>query len=243
MRRPEKLQNGNLRGPEEVVGDTDNLFRVDNPKAVQRTTKQLAAAAGKRFLPATFIDEIRKYRTYSRMERPLYLKLRILDALGLGFRQLPPLQRCRSVVFVCFGNIIRSPMCEALMVRELTRVGRAQFSVASAGLNATHGRAAHPWAIAAARELGISLEQHRARLLTDQIVNEADIIFAMDLQNYVQLATRWPTSQKKIFMLGVYTEAENKIPEIADPFYLGPEQTRVCYQILNSCIQKLVSSL
>jgi protein-tyrosine-phosphatase len=205
--------------------------------------KRTAIAAGKRFLPKAFIDEIQKCRSYPSSERPLYLKLRLLNALGVGIQRPLRLQGCRSILFVCFGNIMRSPMCEALMLRETVKLGRVQISVKSAGLNATEGRAAHPWAVAAARELEISLEQHRARLLTDQMVNQADLIFAMDFQNYAQLVTHWPNIRKKVFMLSVFAEHEHKTLEIADPFHMGLEETRSCYRILNSCIQNLANNL
>jgi len=134
-------------------------------------------------------------------------------------------------------------MCEALMLAKVATLRGMQISVNSAGLNATEGRAAHPWAVTAAQEFGISLEHHRARQLTDQMVNEADLIFAMDFQNYIQLLSRWPTIRKKVLMLGNYAQGKQKILEIADPFYVGLEQTHACYRILDSCIQKLAHSL
>jgi protein-tyrosine-phosphatase len=200
--------------------------------------------AAKKLLPDALVREIRQFRAYEKRERPIYLKLRISNGLGLT---KPKLQRApktaRKVLFVCFGNIMRSPMCEALMNRELLGLDNAQFTVTSAGLNATPGRLAHPWAIAAAREFSVSLERHHARLLTRQMVNEADAIFAMDYQNQVQLLSRWADARNKIVMLAAYSGQEYPSVEIADPYYQDQEQTRRCYQILDTCIRNLVCSL
>jgi len=220
----------------------DTLLTVGDKESLRQRIKSQAVATAKRVLPQSVIDEIQRYRTCSGSERHLYLKLRILNTLGLGIRKPRVPQVCHSILFVCFGNIIRSPMCEALLTRELENLQLNAFAVSSAGLNAVPGRAAHPWAVTAARELGISLEQHRARALTDQMVNQAEVIFAMDLQNYVQLVSRWPKIGKKVFMLGACAQGSHTASEIADPFYMSLEQTRACYRILNSCIQNFARS-
>lgn len=138
---------------------------------------------------------------------------------------------------------MRSPMCEALMQRELTRLNDPHFAVTSAGLNATAGRPPHAWAIEAAREFDVSFENHRARPLTRAMVDWADAIFAMDYQNQVQLLCRWPGAAKKLFMLSAYAGSGYHPVEISDPYYLGPEQTRICFEILNTCVRNLARSL
>jgi protein-tyrosine-phosphatase len=143
-------------------------------------------------------------------------------------------------LFVCFGNIIRSPMCEALMNRECATVIDAPI-INSAGLNAISGKPAHPWAVAAAKEFGIFLEPHRARLLTRAMVDEAGLIFTMDYQNQVQMLSRYPAAKNKTFLLSTY--AENKCSEIADPYYSDQEGTRRCFLTLTTCIHNLARSL
>jgi protein-tyrosine-phosphatase len=199
---------------------------------------------GQKLLPKVVLQEVQRYRTCAGGERSLYLKTRVLNGMGLmdPKRSRPP-RTSRSFVFVCFGNIMRSPMCEALMNRALAAIPGKQVTVASAGLNAAPGRAAHSWAVAAASELGISLENHRAKLLTGEMVNQADVIFAMDYQNQVQLLSRFSHAKDKIFMLGAYAGEDSQSLEIRDPYYAGQAGTRDCYKILNTCIQNLVSSI
>jgi protein-tyrosine phosphatase len=133
-------------------------------------------------------------------------------------------------------------MCEALMERALADTPNV-IVVTSAGLNATPGRPAHPWAVDAARELGISLEHHRARLLTADMLERTDVVFVMDCQNKVQLLTRNPTMSEKVIMLGSYAGRSYGSMEIVDPYYEGEEGTRRCYGILQTCIRNLVIEL
>lgn len=134
---------------------------------------------------------------------------------------------------------MRSPMCEALFNREITGIQTQRFTVVSAGLNAVPGRAAHSWAISAAKEFGISLDSHRAQLLTPEMVARADAIFVMDFENLAQLLSRWPGAKSKVFLLGGYAHGEDRSVEIYDPYYLGLEGTERSYRTLSVCIQKL----
>ena len=136
---------------------------------------------------------------------------------------------------------MRSPMCEALMSRALQSGTHRPIKVMSAGLNATDGREAHPWAISAARELGVSLEEHRARSVRPEMIGEADLILTMDTQNYAQLISRFPAARAKTLMLGSFDTPRRL--EIADPFFEGPQATSHCYRVLGACIDSLLRHL
>jgi protein-tyrosine phosphatase len=135
---------------------------------------------------------------------------------------------------------MRSPMCEALMNRECATVMGAPI-ISSAGLNAIPGRPAHPWAIEAAKEFDILLEPHRARLLTQTMVDDASLIFTMDYQNHVQMFSRYPQAKHKTFLLSAY--AENADSEITDPYYSDQERTHRCFETLATCIHNLARCL
>jgi protein-tyrosine phosphatase len=133
-------------------------------------------------------------------------------------------------------------MCEALMKRAVGAELR-HFSIRSAGMHAVPGNTAHAWALAAARDFGLSLDDHRAQLLTAEMVKEADAIFAMDYQNQVELIAAYPDARQKVFMLGAYVAGGHRHLEIADPYYATPEQTRNCYQVLQRCISELAAEV
>jgi protein-tyrosine phosphatase len=145
---------------------------------------------------------------------------------------------------VCFGNIMRSAMAEFLRRQALMGAGvQEQVRIVSAGLHASPGREAHPWAQQASAELGISLVEHRAKLLTPEMVEQADCILAMDFQNKTELLTLYPASQSKIFMLSAYGEQPWQYREIVDPYLGDLESTRSCSRQLRICIGNLKTSL
>lgn len=85
------------------------------------------------------------------------------------------------VLVVCYGNICRSPVAEALLRKAVGEAGLASgVSVASAGVRALegHGAAAAMRALAAAH--GVSLDAHVARQLTRAMAHAADAIIALD---------------------------------------------------------------
>jgi protein-tyrosine phosphatase len=205
-------------------------------------------AASKNFLRKFAPDFLLKQRDIVLRLGPgagrTYATLRLLDAVGMraSNRRLVPASS-RSFLFVCFGNIMRSPMAEALMKQSLTEVGlEHQIKADSAGLHAVAGRLAHPLALEASADMGISLIRHRARPLTGEIVGQAECIFAMDFQNKAELLTLYPESQNKIYMLSAYAEGQWQYREIPDPYFGDLDTTRHCYRQLQICIRNLVVS-
>jgi protein-tyrosine phosphatase len=201
----------------------------------------------KRLVPRDWVREVRRFRQFNRSERAIYLKLRLANSLRSRDSLLVP-RSARTIVFVCFGNIMRSPMSEHLFRRALAQLDPAaniypELQITSAGLNAIEGRAAHPWAISAAREFGISLENHGATCLTQAMVDRADAILAMDYQNMVQLLSRYPAAKQKFFLLGAYLEHPPRPIEIRDPFFGNEQQTVDCYRLLQTCTKNLAVDL
>jgi protein-tyrosine-phosphatase len=173
-----------------------------------------------------------------------YLKLRILHVTGFGSSNLRKAPHdARSIVFVCFGNIMRSPMAERMFKRSVAERRIEGIDVKSAGIHATPGSEAHPRARVAARELGLPLDDHRSQLLTASMVEQADAIFAMDFQNKAELLALFPQAEDKVFMLGAYADAARQQCEIADPYFGDQDEARRCYLFLQTCIDNLAETL
>ena len=208
--------------------------------------------------PKTFKDVVRKFiprfllqqRGIIRRLGPgagrIYAGLRLKDVLGMRSENEPTVPTAaRSFVFVCFGNIMRSAMAEFLMrkaIHENAPEEMEKVRIVSAGLHATPGRETHPWMQEAAAELGISLASHRAKLLTREMVDAADAIFAMDFQNKAELLTLYPDAANKIYMLSAYAEGPWRNREIPDPYLGNLEVTLHCAKELQTCIRNLLSA-
>jgi protein-tyrosine-phosphatase len=175
---------------------------------------------------------------------PIYARLRLLDLVGVrspSMRRVTP-GAC-SFLFVCFGNLMRSPMAEALFRKAVSDADLHGIRIDSAGLHAVPGNEAHPWALIASREIGVPLTSHRAQPLTADLVTQADAIFAMDFQNKAELLARFPEFESKIFMLSAYADSSFRYREILDPYFGDIDATRRCYGILQACIRNLTEEL
>ncbi|TMG80394.1 MAG: low molecular weight phosphotyrosine protein phosphatase, partial [Betaproteobacteria bacterium] len=84
----------------------------------------------------------------------------------------------QHVLFVCTGNICRSPLAASLLERALTERG-IEVTVSSAGTGAWDGAPASEGAYLVGLERGLDLSGHRARLLTRELVERADLILTM----------------------------------------------------------------
>ena len=82
-------------------------------------------------------------------------------------------------MFLCTGNICRSPMAEGLLRRALDDRGIGGVEVSSTGTWGLDGSPATEYAAAAARSSGVDIARHRARSFTERLAEDADLIIAM----------------------------------------------------------------
>src|SRR5436190_22111147 len=122
----------------------------------------------------------------------------------------------KTVLFVCTGNICRSPMAEGLF-RHVTR-GRNNFRVVSAGVGAVEGLPPSDHAVRALKELGIDISKQRSRMLTAELVHEADYIFGMTHSHVDAITMLYPQAAEKTFLLREFDETLDSYEnDISDP--------------------------
>ena len=127
-----------------------------------------------------------------------------------------------SVLFVCMGNICRSPTAEGVFRHHVNEAGLAEeIRVDSAGTHAYHvGEPPDRRSEAAASRRGVSLDGIRARKVADEDFEQFDYIIAMDELNYVTLIDRSPEEHhEKIRLFLSYTGGPET--EVPDPYYGG----------------------
>jgi protein-tyrosine phosphatase len=129
------------------------------------------------------------------------------------------------VLFVCMGNICRSPTAEGVTRTHAERLGVAEaFEFDSAGTHGYHvGNAPDARAREAAARRGYDLSRLKARQVNDYDFIRFDRILAMDRDNLALLRQSCPEQQQG--KLGLFLEYAESIAEdeVPDPYYGGPE--------------------
>ena len=122
----------------------------------------------------------------------------------------------KTILFVCTGNVCRSPMAEGIF-RQAVR-GRGDFRVCSAGLGAPEGQPPSPFAAQAVKELGIDISGGRSQTLTPELVQQADYIFGMTHSHVETVALLYPRAAEKTFLLREFDETLDQFEkDISDP--------------------------
>ncbi|MDA0305670.1 MAG: low molecular weight phosphotyrosine protein phosphatase [Proteobacteria bacterium] len=126
-----------------------------------------------------------------------------------------------NVLFVCLGNICRSPTAEGVFLGLLKKEGLdEQISVDSAGTGNWHvGSPPDRRAQAAAKDRGIDLSGQRARQATKDDFNRFDYIIAMDSDNHDDLSRLCPPGGEKKLHLFLDFAPELGRSDVPDPYY------------------------
>src|SRR3954470_17376091 len=122
----------------------------------------------------------------------------------------------KTILFVCTGNVCRSPMAEGLF-RHATK-GKGDFRVLSAGVGAIDGQPPSSHAVNALKELQIDISRQRSRMLTGEVIQQADYIFGMTHGHVDAITLLYPQAADKVFVLREFDETLDIFEkDIADP--------------------------
>ncbi len=120
-----------------------------------------------------------------------------------------------TLIFICTGNICRSPMAE-YMLRSLLG-SESEWTVESAGLLAANGVPASQAAIQVlAADEDIDLRPHRSRMLTPEMVAYADMLVCMSPTHKRHIVHLVPSAAEKTYILTEF-DLQSEDPEIYDP--------------------------
>ncbi len=147
-----------------------------------------------------------------------------------------------TILFICTGNVCRSPMAEGLL-RHLDG-GRGRYRARSAGVGAVEGMPPSRNAIIAMRELGIDISGQRSRPVTAQLLKEADYVFGMTQGHVDAIALMYPEAVEKTFLLRHFEEeAPGFSRDIADPIGAPLDVYRICRDEIQRAIEIMLDHL
>jgi low molecular weight protein-tyrosine phosphatase len=171
--------------------------------------------------------------------------LRFWDTTGTknrtGSMSAKPIE---SILFVCLGNICRSPLAEGVFRAVLAELGSSEDilldSAATSGWEV--GSAPDPRSIAIAARHGIDISGQTARKVAREDFHRFDLILGMDRTNVRDLRSLAPAAvQDRIHLYLEFASGSGR--DVPDPFYDGPEAFAEVYRMIRDASEALASRL
>lgn len=150
-----------------------------------------------------------------------------------------------KVLFVCMGNICRSPTAQGVFEYLVEQQGLARLiEVDSAGTHAYHvGEEPDPRAQATAKARGVDLSKQRARKVQVQDFEEFDYVLAMDPNNLADLQDLCPTARTDRVHLLLDFAPHLARPDVPDPYYGGPKGFEQVFDMVEAAALGLLEDI
>jgi protein-tyrosine phosphatase len=155
-----------------------------------------------------------------------------------------------QVLFVCLGNICRSPMAEAVFRNEVQKRGLSgQITVDSAGTAGYHiGKSPDHRTLEVLEENGLNTS-HKGRKISVEDFDAFDHIVVMDEENFEHVHNLYhktkhsPPAAQKLFLMRDYDPQVRGVQEVPDPYYGSKEEFKEVYSILKRSSEVLLDHL
>jgi protein-tyrosine phosphatase len=148
-----------------------------------------------------------------------------------------------KLLFVCSGNVCRSPMTAEYFRHRAARSGLSHVVVDSASTLGLQGVPASPEAIRVMNDLGVDLERHRSKALEAADLRSSDLVIVMTRDHLEFLAERFPEGSDRRLLLRAFEkgpEPDPDAPDLDDPMGEPIETYRRQAQAIRRCVDHLI---
>lgn len=148
-----------------------------------------------------------------------------------------------NVVFICTGNICRSPMAEGYLRHRWQEIGRNDLNVSSMGIHGLDESPATGYAQSVCEEHGFDISSHRSRSLVGDELLKADFIFCMEPIHKKFVQTFFPWQRDRVFLLAAWPGKETRKSVITDPMGASYEEYQRIFDVIRGHIERILPQL
>ena len=150
-----------------------------------------------------------------------------------------------KILFVCHANIARSLIAERILRGKLKARKREDVVVSSAGLYDMKNSEADPVALSMLLKNGFDASAHRSRLLTEDMLNEADKVIVMEEAQRQKVVEQFPGQEDKICLLKPFSPSFDRksAPDIKDCHKRSVYHYRLCFAEIYEAIEGLIECI
>jgi len=148
-----------------------------------------------------------------------------------------------TILFVCYGNIMRSPFAGKLFSKKITGTQLENLKVDSFGFHQTINRNAKPQCIELAKKWDIDLSEHKSKWLKQEHCdNSQALVVIVDKKNEYLLNSYYPKVDY-ISLADLIPKSLGFHDEIKDPYDMPSEYLEKCYQLIDASLNELICKL
>ncbi len=167
-----------------------------------------------------------------------------MEAEATGKKKGFGLKHVKRVLFVCTGNICRSPMAEGVLISLIRKKGVQGVTASSAGTHGLVGRGAERYAVKVCAINGIDISGHVARRLDKAMIEESDLIVVMENEHRERVLDLCPEAEEKTSNLAEFVEkTSRKRGFVADPYGLPEWAYEACFDKIERSVSALMETL
>jgi len=177
-----------------------------------------------------------KIKQYKQKQRIQLFKQQVQNATSSN-------NHITDILFVCYGNIMRSPFAEKLFVQKVVNTKLKALNVDSYGFHQVENRNAKSACISMAKTWQVNLEQHKSKWIKQHKLNQGKPIVIIFDQNNEHILQSFYSEVIYISLADLIPPKHGFYKEIEDPYGRSEEYLKTCYQLIDASVDELIRIL
>jgi len=147
------------------------------------------------------------------------------------------------ILFVCTGNICRSPMAEGILKDMVPTDLKNRFEIKSAGINTTSGMRVSASAAKVSEKNGININSHLSSQIDEKMISGSNLIFVMAQEHLEFFRNEYTTYLDKVYLLKKFENPDTENSSIIDPIGMDIESYEKIFNEIKGEIERIFPNL